>query len=145
MAFPTGNPPSPNGQFPFHACAVPSPVHSTRLPLSPHCNPSNIQNDCLGVFHAGCRRFLASFADTVSREYRLCLWPQVSARDSSFPIVSTQGRLHCTQHANRTAMQVHLLSRTPSLSTGMCGGRTKTGLRGNRVVTVMPLMAARKP
>ena len=102
-------------------------------------------NDCLGDFHPGCRRVLASFAGTVSREYRLFLWPQVSARDSSFPIVSTQGRLRCTQRANRTALQVHLLSRTPSLSTGLCGGRTKTGLHGNRVVTIMPLMAARKP
>ena len=27
----------------------------------------------------------------------------------------------------------------------VCGGRTKTGLHGNRVVTNMPLMAARKP
>ena len=145
MAFPAGNPPSPNGQFPFYACAVTLPdtvpdCHLVRTVI--RCIPFP---DCLGVFHPGCRRFLASFADTVSREYRLCLWPQVSARGSSFPIVSTQGRLHCTQRGQRTAMQVHLLSRTPSLSTGLCGGRTKTGLHGNRVVTPMPLKAARKP
>ena len=139
MDFPAGNLPLPERQFPFHARAVPLPLHGTRLPLSPHCNPLLTKNDCLGDFRLEKHRLLSSFADTVSREYRLFPWPWISAHSFSFP---TQPRkAGYTAHSTVTVPHCRFISclvRSPG-SRGPCGCRTITGLRGNRVVTFMPL------
>ena len=43
-----------SGGFPFRRCAMVLPCHGTRLPLSPHCNPSGVpvKRDSLGDFHS---------------------------------------------------------------------------------------------
>ena len=85
--------------FPFHARVGLSPwplpdchLVRTAIPFLPH-------KDSLGDFHSGFFRFLSSFANSLSREYR----PPAQGhgpRTLSFPFpdLLTQGRLHCTQH-----------------------------------------------
>ena len=116
MDFPVGCRPLPDGRFrlkPRRSVAA----SDTRLPLSPHCNPLSALcvKVSLGDFHNITRRFYpllqAWFQEAIS--------PSAAATAGNasllYPRMSTQGRLHCTQHTILcTALQVHLLFRTQS-------------------------------
>ena len=108
MVFPGQNLPLPFRPFPFNPSVQVLPeewipdCHLVRTVIP--CLPSY---DSLGVFHCKMFRFLASFANMVSRSNNkqnlytelICMFP--------FPHIFTQGRLHCTQHVIlRTALQV---------------------------------------
>lgn len=149
MDFPFDCRPLPEGRFRLKSRRSVA-ASDTRLPLSPHCNPLSALcgKVSLGDFHNIAQRFYpllqAWFQEAIS------LSAAATAGNASllYPRMSTQGRLHCTQHTILcTALQVHLLFRTQSGLRKMLlnGCRTRTGLHGNRVGRYMPLHLAREP
>ena len=96
------NLPSPRRRFPFDTSGGASPQPLPDCHLSRTAIPDPPISDSLGDFHSGLFRFLSSFANSLSREYR----PPAQGhgpRTLSFPFpdLLTQGRLHCTQRSRR--------------------------------------------
>ena len=124
------------------------PVHATRLPLSPHCNPFSAPKDSLGDFHHSLSVSLASFAAMVSESKG----PLCSGRERKRPGLSfanpharqaTSAHSVTAPEGRCTALQVHHLLRTQLGNTAM-GVRlcTRAGLHENRVGVTMPLEIA---
>lgn len=158
LAFPAARLPSPVRWFPLRCCIVALPRHDTRLPLSPHCNPSKAPRlvDSLGDFHyshaASYPLLQTGFQEDQNIGSGLSLCP--SALRSTLP---TQGRLLCTQRSRHiwpgsTAMQVSCqrkrwrqLPRTQVATTKGVRLCTTAGLHGGRVGSLMPLRGALRP
>ena len=109
--------------MPMEAVPLSTPWHSvavctTRLPLSPHCNPcSASQANSLGVFHRSPSVSLASFAGRVSRSDRGVRSGRNGGPRCS-PIHPAHARQATSAHSvtapqdRCTALQVHNLFRT---------------------------------
>ena len=148
MVFPRRNPPLPHGPFPFDSPVQVLPNLTTRLPLSPYCNPLSAPLRQPRCFPRQNVPVLSLFCkDGFQRQYRHLLWPQANSRVLLFPHILTQGRLRCTQHTILcTALQVLFPARTRAdPSRGFCRRRTIPGLHGSRVGCPMPLERARDP
>ena len=150
MFFTGQNLPLPCRPFPFDPRAYLLPRVSTRLPLSPYCNPLSAPLRQPRCFPLQNQSPLSLFCkDGFQRQFRNRLWPSATFRRLLFPRILTQGRLHCTQHTIlRTALQVHTwFVRTagfPKREFSICVAQN-SGLHGNRVVCSMPLERARNP
>ena len=109
MFFTGQNLPLPCRPFPFDPRAYLLPRVSTRLPLSPYCNPLSAPLRQPRCFPLQNQSPLSLFCkDGFQRQFRNRLWPSATFRRLLFPRILTQGRLHCTQHTIlRTALQVH--------------------------------------
>ena len=116
----------------------------TRLPLSPHCNPSSVlKKDSLGVFHYRLSApypllqiwFRGTVLITFGRKAMLTPTP-----------IPTQGRLLCTQHL-RPKAESHRIAGSNLLRAAIAyhkGVRCPTiaGLHRSRVGFSMPLESA---
>ena len=109
MFFTGQNLPLPRRPFPFDPLAHSLPKVSTRLPLSPYCNPLSAQLRQPRCFPLQRDSPLSLFCkDGFQRQFRKRLWPSATYRRLLFPHILTQGRLHCTQHTILCiALQVH--------------------------------------
>ena len=150
MFFTGQNLPLPRRPFPFDPLAHSLPKASTRLPLSPYCNPLSAQLRQPRCFPLQRDSPLSLFCkDGFQRQFRKRLWPSAPFRRLLFPHILTQGRLHCIQHTILcTALQVHTrFVREGGFQTNRSSHprRTISGLHGNRVVYSMPLECARDP
>ena len=128
------------------------PVHITRLPLSPHCNPFLVQNDSLGVFHHSLSASLASFAAMVSeskgefhsgREWKRpglsSAMPTSRQATSAHSVTAPFGA--DAPHCRFIICFVHSSENTTQ-GVRLC---TRTGLHRNRVGVTMPLEIALSP
>ena len=148
MVFPRQNLPLPYRPFPFDPSVQVLSNLTTRLPLSPYCNPLSARLRQPRCFPLQDVPVLSLFCkDGFQRQYRQSLWPQANSRVLLFPLILTQGRLHCTQHTIlRTALQVLFPARTRwDPARDLFPRRTIPGLHGKRVVCSMPLGRARNP
>ena len=96
MDFPTAHPSLPMEAVPLSALRHGVAFRTTRLPLSPHCNPFSVllRFDSLGDFHHSLSISLASFADRVSKGDRgQLLRPERNSRVDPSSTRPTQGRL----------------------------------------------------
>ena len=144
--------------LPMEAVPLSTPRHSvavctTRLPLSPHCNPFSAH----GIRQPRCFppqsvHFFSLFCRSGFKEQRAacCSGRRLSGLTSHPPHPRKAGYV-CTQRyaperERCTALQVHNLFRTQAGNTAM-GVRlcTRTGLHGNRVGLTMPLLIALSP
>ena len=107
MVFPGQNLPLPHRPFPFDPSVQVLPNLTTRLPLSPYCNPLSAQLRQPRCFPLQNVPILSLFCKHGFQKQL----QKMSAHDIFctvlFPHMFTQGRLHCTQHVIlRTALQV---------------------------------------
>ena len=70
-----------------------SPIHATRLPLSPHCNPFSACEEQPRCFPLQPVRLLASFAAMVSKSKGTVLLRPEQQLSDLLSTISTQGRL----------------------------------------------------
>ena len=84
------------------------PTLSTRLPLSPYCNPLSAQLRQPRCFPLQIRTTLSLFCKYGFQRQCRSGYGHYRPLYVPFPLILTQGRLHCTQHTILcTALQVH--------------------------------------
>ena len=149
MVFPGQNLPLPNRPFPFDPSSHALPAWVPDCHLDRTVIPCLPSYDSLGVFHSRMIRFLASFANMVSRSNNRSCLATTNLCLSSFPAYSLKAGY--TAHSNTilcTALQV--LTR-PVREEGFLRRSSASfvaqipGLHGKRVVCSMPLERARNP
>ena len=108
MVFPRQNLPLPHRLFPLNPSAHMLPTVSTRLPLSPYCNPLPALLRQPRCFPLQKPLILSLFCKDDFQEQNHRRMATTIGGTFPFPNILTQGRLHCTQHTIlRTALQVH--------------------------------------
>ena len=137
--------------FPLWRHAMVSPIHGTRLPLSPHCNPFSAH----GIRQPRCFppqsvHFFSLFCRSGFKEQRAacCSGRRLSGLTSHPPHPRKAGYV-CTQRYGQQADAPHCrfticFVHRPKYHAGvrLC---IRTGLHGNRVGLTMPLLIALSP